>query len=145
MKRIPASGAVLGIARVPATRPRLTYPTDGILRWRLYRVPSSSFFTVGGFSHNQQCFCEPGCKEWGDCCEDYDDVCSTCNDEDCEDSMVCVNTEDDKFECGCPQGFVKDGDGCKLKDICGSEGGADCAAMGPPAQMTPPMVPLLLQ
>lgn len=131
VKRIPASGAVLGIARVPGNTTSVDVP-DGTASCvgGCIEYPSSSFFTVGGFSHNQQCFCEPGCKEWGDCCEDYDDVCSTCNDEDCEDSMVCVNTEDDKFECGCPQGFVKDGDGCKLKDICGSEGGADLCSNG---------------
>ena len=130
-KRIPTSGAVFGIARVPVNTTSVDVPDQtascvgGCIEY-----PSSSFFTVGGFSHNQQCFCEPGCKEWGDCCEDYDDVCSTCNDEDCEDSMVCVNTEDDKFECGCPHGFVKDQEGCKLKDICGSEGGADLCSNG---------------
>lgn len=125
-KRIPTSGAVFGIARVPVNTTSVDVPDQtascvgGCIEYS-----SSRFFTVGGFSHNQQCFCEPGCKEWGDCCEDYDDVCSTCNDEDCEGPMVCVNTEDDKFECGCPHGFVKDQEGCKEKDICGSEGGAD--------------------
>ncbi|HQC45428.1 MAG TPA: hypothetical protein PLC97_09440, partial [Myxococcota bacterium] len=130
-KRIPTSGVVFGIARVPVNTTSVDVP-DGTASCvgGCIEYPSSPLFTVGGFSHNQQCFCEPSCKEWGDCCEDYDDVCSTCNDEDCEDSMVCVNTEDDKFECGCPHGFVKDEEGCKLKDICGSEGGADLCSNG---------------
>lgn len=136
MKRVPADGYMAGLARVPLNTTSVEPPSGtascagNCVEFAIY-----DNFTIGGISSNRQCLCEPGCKLWGDCCEDFDEVCETCNkEEDCSEEQHCVNTEDGKFECGCLKGTSANGNMCVLNDVCGSEGGDELCDQGATCQ-----------
>ncbi|HQL56642.1 MAG TPA: EGF domain-containing protein [Myxococcota bacterium] len=136
VKRVPANGYMAGLARVPLNTTSVEPPSGtascagNCVEFAIY-----DNFTIGGISSNRQCLCEPGCKLWGDCCEDFDEVCETCNkEEDCSEEQHCVNTEDGKFECGCLKGTSANGNMCVLNDVCGSEGGDELCDQGATCQ-----------
>jgi len=136
VKRVPANGYMAGLARVPLNTTSVEPPSGtascagNCVEFAIY-----DNFTIGGISSNRQCLCEPGCKLWGDCCEDFDEVCETCNkEEDCSEEQHCVNTEDGKFECGCLKGTSANGNMCVPNDVCGSEGGDELCDQGATCQ-----------
>jgi len=135
MKRVPADGYTAGLARVPLNTTSVEPPAGtASCAGRCVEFSIDEFFTIGGFSTNRQCFCEPGCKQWNDCCEDFDAEFSTCNEEDCPDETTCVNTDEGRLECGCPKDTHAAGNQCVLDDICSLNGGDDLCKPGATCQ-----------
>ena len=122
---LPADGRVSGLALVNRSK-KAEAPTGAA--------------TCAGFcgtaNRDQACFCDAACADWGDCCADYDPVCTACDPDACTGGQTCVNLDGGTYGCGCPAGLVDDGSGtCVDVDECtaGTDGCADTATCHEPA------------
>lgn len=81
----------------------------------------------GKFNSNSSCQCDGNCKQFGDCCGDYDAVCGggDCKDAaDCDDKLDCT---DDKCDAGKCVHTTK-ADACLIDDNCQKDGAQGLSA-----------------
>lgn len=130
--RVAADAIITGLAKIPlqvvdVDVPEATATCAGLC------APSdlaSNMFYSGGANREAGCFCDDACAAFGDCCTDYETVCTACNPRSCTDGHVCTNT-DDGFACGCPWGTLENGAGACVQDNpCLAEGGDELCPEG---------------
>lgn len=125
VSRLGVGGIISGIAAVPVKTVdvAVTAGTDSCVGF-CQEIPDSGIFYAGGFNRNSGCFCDDACQKWGDCCADYEAVCTGCDPETCTGDYKCANTEAGTFECACPEWTVDlGGNDCEIEDFCGAQGG----------------------
>lgn len=107
----PNDRIVTGLALIPRSEPAA-----------LPAGPATCAGFCGTAHGDQSCFCDADCAEWGDCCPDYEALCTSCDVATCTGGQKCVNLPDGTFACGCIPGYQDDGTGvCVDVDECAAE------------------------
>jgi hypothetical protein len=115
--RIGVDGSPMGLAVIPTPAEKGFFERTGV---------ATCVGFCAGVNIEQNCFCDEDCLDWGDCCPDYEDLCTSCDEEACAiEGQVCVNRLDGTYGCGCPEWYVGYAGTCVDIDEC-FEGADNC-------------------